>query len=87
MLKKHELQENENFIGTYLTENNSIAVVVAKSSMISHGRKRVIWLGFITNYGGVQGGSFCVWDSLGMVLGSDKDIRLNLKEAMREQAY
>jgi hypothetical protein len=73
-----------NFIGTYITENSTLAVVVAKSQMVMQGKKRVIWLGFIV-LGTEQ--KFQVWDGLGLAMGQDKDTRWNLKEAVRETGY
>jgi hypothetical protein len=76
--------EDRNFIGTYITENSTLAVVVAKSQMVVQGKKRIIWLGFLA-LGTEQ--KFQVWDNLGLAMGQDKDTRWNLKEVVREKAY
>ena len=70
----------ENFLGTYLTENGSTAVVVTRSAMVVDGKKQVIWVGFIYNFPA----TFSVWDKEGKNLGN---VQWHLKEAVRETAY
>ncbi len=71
-----------NFLGTYLTENGSTAVVVSRSAMVVDGKKHVIWVGFVRITYNID--NFCVWDKEGK---NKAQPGWNLKEAVREQAY
>lgn len=79
------MEDNKNFLGTYLTENGSTAVVVSRSAMVVDGKKQVIWVGFVRNALPV----FMVWNHEGKTVdsGRGKIHIYDLKEAVREQAY
>ena len=76
----------ENFLGTYLTENGSTAVVVSRSAMVVDGKKQVIWVGFIHTLD-MGYSSFSVWNKEGKNLDLKLRSALDLKEAVREKAY
>lgn len=71
---------DKNFLGTYLTENGSTAVVVSRSAMVVDGKKQVIWVGFIW-----PSITLAIWDWEGKNI--NRHPIWNLKEAVREMAY
>lgn len=81
--RKPSTEPDKNFLGTYLTENGSTAVVISRSAMVVDGKKKVIWVGFTTLFGAMNP-QFTVWDFNGISLNR---FDWNLKEAVREKAY
>ena len=75
---------DKNFLGTYLTENGSTAVVVTRSAMIVNRKKQVIWVGFVYRNPGNMLPQFEVWTKDGKSFATPA---WDLKEAVREPAY